>query len=94
MTEATSGTGRTWWIVGIVLVSGWCLYLRFFGPTLPRGGAVPVLEGTALSNPADYDWMLSDLAGGKVSFDRYRGKTVFLNVWAPARTGRIRLRGH
>ena len=39
----------------LVFVSGWCLYLRFFVPGAGRARA-PVLEGTALSKPADYDW--------------------------------------
>jgi thiol-disulfide isomerase/thioredoxin len=82
MTEANPESGRIWWILGILFVSGWCLYLRFFGPTTTRHSAAPALEGTALSKPADYDWMLSDLDGRPVPFDRYRGKTVFLNVWA------------
>jgi thiol-disulfide isomerase/thioredoxin len=82
MTEANPGSGRIWWILALVFVSGWCLYLKFFGPAAPRQSGAPVLEGTALSKPADYDWMLSDLGGLPVPFDRFRGKTVFLNVWA------------
>jgi thiol-disulfide isomerase/thioredoxin len=82
MTEAHSGSGRIWWILAFVFVLAWFVGLRFFGPTPPRQSLAPVLEGTALSKPADYDWVLSDLDGSPVGFDRYRGKTVFLNVWA------------
>jgi thiol-disulfide isomerase/thioredoxin len=83
MTAAHPGSARIWWILALGFVSAWCLFLYFFGPTAPRdSSAVPVLEGTALSKPADYDWMLWDLDGRPVPFARYRGKTVFLNVWA------------
>jgi thiol-disulfide isomerase/thioredoxin len=80
MTETQPGSNRVWWIVALAFVGGWCVYLFFFGPKSPRNA--PVLEGTALSKPAEYDWMLYDLAGHPVSFGQYRGKTVFLNIWA------------
>ncbi len=35
-----------------------------------------------MSQPAEYDWSASDLHGGSVSFESFRGKTVFLNIWA------------
>jgi thiol-disulfide isomerase/thioredoxin len=79
-TEASPRSSRTWWIVALVCVSAWFLYLYFLGPRGP--GSAPVLEGTALSRPAAYDWMLRDLDGTPVSFAQYRGKTVFLNIWA------------
>ena len=48
----------------------------------PTVRGAPVLEGTALSKPADYNLTLYDLEGRAVPFAQYRGKTVFLNVWA------------
>jgi thiol-disulfide isomerase/thioredoxin len=80
MTETKPDSGRVWWILALVFVSAWCLYLYFFGPTPPR--EAPTLEGTALSKPADYGWVLSDLEGRAVPFARYQGKVVFLNIWA------------
>ncbi len=35
-----------------------------------------------MSKPADYDWSLMDLDGQPVSFAKFKGKTVFLNIWA------------
>jgi len=81
MTEPNPGSSRIWWILALVFASGWCLYLFFFGPRPPPQLA-PVLEGTALSKPADYTWTLYDLEGHSVSLAQYRGKTVFLNLWA------------
>jgi thiol-disulfide isomerase/thioredoxin len=80
MTETQPAPGRTWWIVGLALVAAWCVYLYFFGPG--RRHRAPELEGTELSKPADYGWSLYDLDGRAVPFERYRNKTVFLNVWA------------
>ena len=80
MTETQAGSGRMWWILGLAFVSAWFFYLKFFGPRPPA--LTPALEGTALSKPVDYGWMLEDLEGRAVAFEKYRGKTVFLNVWA------------
>jgi thiol-disulfide isomerase/thioredoxin len=82
MTEPKLPSSRIWWIVALVFVSVWCLALRLLLPAAPSDAGAPVLEGTALVNPADYDWSLYDLEGRAVSFGRYRGKTVFLNIWA------------
>jgi thiol-disulfide isomerase/thioredoxin len=61
-------------------VLAWCVYLVWFGPKQPRRS--PTLEGTALSQPADYDWALKELDGRPATLAPYRGKTVFLNIWA------------
>jgi len=80
MAELESGPGRTWWLLGLIFVSAWCLFLYFFGPRVPL--EPPALAGTALGLPADYDWTLHDLDGRPVSFAQCRGKAVFLNIWA------------
>lgn len=45
----------------------------------PRYPAAKTLEALAT---ADYDWSLEALDGEVVEFSDFRGKTVFLNVWA------------
>ncbi|HEY5824771.1 MAG TPA: TlpA disulfide reductase family protein, partial [Cyclobacteriaceae bacterium] len=30
----------------------------------------------------DYDFMIKDLTGNKINFDQYKGKVVFINLWA------------
>jgi thiol-disulfide isomerase/thioredoxin len=55
----------------------WVGYLSFFGPKRRA-----VLQGTALSEPAVYDWSLLDLNDQPVGFARFKGKTIFLNIWA------------
>ncbi|MEO6810506.1 MAG: TlpA disulfide reductase family protein [Isosphaeraceae bacterium] len=73
---------RTPWIVLSALVIAWCLYLVFFGPQ--RGGklAPPDLKTPVVGRPADFAWTLKDLDGKSVDFASYRGKAVFLNLWA------------
>ena len=82
MDENPAGTNskHVWWIVGLCLVSAWCLYLYLYGPS--RTLAPPALEGTAMAQPADYDWAPTDLSGRPAPFDQFRGKPVFLNIWA------------
>ncbi len=54
--------------------------MAFRGPQLPGHG--PALENSAMSQPADYDWSPLDLDGSPVAFSQFRGKPLFLNVWA------------
>jgi thiol-disulfide isomerase/thioredoxin len=68
---------RSWWIVAFAFVAFWVLYLGFFGPRNRRP-----LEDSATDMPAEYNWMLEDLEGRPVSFSQFKGKTVFLNIWA------------
>ncbi len=41
-------------------------------------------DATAEKSPADFDYNFSmkDLEGNRVSFDQYKGKVVFINLWA------------
>jgi thiol-disulfide isomerase/thioredoxin len=68
---------RSWLWIALVFVLFWAVYLAFFGPR-QRGP----LEGTGLDRPAEYDWLLEDLSGQPVPFSDFKGKTVFLNIWA------------
>jgi thiol-disulfide isomerase/thioredoxin len=80
MAEAARKSSRIWWYLGLGAVAAWCLYLAFLGPKVLVGPAL--LEGTGLDRPADYGWTLRDLDDAPVDFGRYRGKVVFLNIWA------------
>lgn len=74
---------RTWYYVGAAFVALWGAYLLFFLPSapLPSPGQ-PRLEPPPRPITADYDWKLLDLDDKPVEFSRYRGKVVFLNMWA------------
>ncbi len=80
MTESKTGAGRTWWIIGLGFVVAWCLILMFAGPR--RGLGTPRLVDTGVDRPAHFDWKLSDLNDAPVDFARYKGRIVFLNIWA------------
>jgi len=44
--------------------------------------APPRFAGSSTGGRADYSWPVTDLDGRPVDLGRYRGKAVFLNVWA------------
>lgn len=73
---------RTPWIVFFALVAAWCAYLIFFGPFRGGGLAPPDLKTPVAGQSASFDWALKDLDGKPVDFASYRGKAIFLNLWA------------
>ena len=62
-----------WWIVGLVCVGGWLVYVLYF---------LPIPVANTEGPPTDLTWPLRDLKGGEIRLDQYRGKPIFLNVWA------------
>ena len=68
---------RSWLIIALVFLGFWVVYLTFFAPRNRRP-----LEGSGIDLPADYNWKLEDLSEQPVPFSRFKGKTVFLNIWA------------
>lgn len=77
MPETRTNHARTWWLIGLAFSIFWVSYLAFFGP---RRRAL--LENSGMSQPASYDWSALDLNDQPVSFSKFKGKTVFLNIWA------------
>jgi thiol-disulfide isomerase/thioredoxin len=73
-----TASGRVWLYIALAFLAFWVVYLSFFGPKAERS----TLENSAMSQPAEYDWSASDLEGRRTSFEGFRGKTVFLNIWA------------
>jgi thiol-disulfide isomerase/thioredoxin len=71
---------RTWLLVGLGFVVFWGVYLVFFVPG--RSGSSSRLANTGRPEPADYSWQVLDLDDKPVEFEQYKGKTIFLNVWA------------
>jgi thiol-disulfide isomerase/thioredoxin len=63
--------------IGLGFAVFWVLYLAFLGPRRPA-----LLENPGISQPATYEWSLSDLNDRPVPFSRFKGKPVFLNIWA------------
>jgi len=77
MADTKSAPDRTWLIIALVFLGFWVVYLTFFAP----GNRRP-LENAGIDLPADYNWKLEDLKEQPVEFSRFKGKTVFLNIWA------------
>jgi thiol-disulfide isomerase/thioredoxin len=82
MTEPPVKPDRTWWIVGLGFVIAWVLYLIFFGPRTTVELSPPQLATSAELKKVDYGWTVRDLNEKPAPFERYRGKVVFLNIWA------------
>lgn len=76
--------GRLAFYTGLVLLTGWVFLLALFGPGGRVGGPLPTPSLSAPESPqqTDYRWTLRDLDDAPVDFAQYRGKAVFLNVWA------------
>jgi thiol-disulfide isomerase/thioredoxin len=77
MTEAPPPKNRTWLYVALGFALVWIICLRYFVPGRPND-----LENSGMSEPAEYNWTLTDLDEQTVSFAKFKGKTVFLNIWA------------
>ncbi|MHB1561980.1 MAG: TlpA family protein disulfide reductase [Isosphaeraceae bacterium] len=76
--HATGVPRRRFFLIVFAVGVFWAVYLSLFGP---RPGA-PKLEGSGGESRASYSWTLRDLKDRPISFEQFRGKTVFLNIWA------------
>ncbi len=65
-------SNRSWLYLGLIFFAFWIVVVVRFDPL---GNPVP-------SGPAEFQWKLRDLEGQPVDFARFRGKTIFLNIWA------------
>jgi thiol-disulfide isomerase/thioredoxin len=77
MPDSTTRPDRSWLYIAAAFLAFWVAYLAFFAP-----GRRQPLQGSAIDLPADYEWTLQDLNEQPVKFSRFKGKTVFLNIWA------------
>jgi thiol-disulfide isomerase/thioredoxin len=77
MSDTPPSSSRVWWYLAIGFAVLWMLYLAFLAPGRPG-----FLEESAMSEPATFDWPLVDLDEKPVSFAKFKGKTIFLNIWA------------
>jgi len=72
-------------IFGLLKVTGLMSDVSFITQTVAMKAGVldanPGLDSKA-DPKFDYSFTVKDLKGNKVSFDQYKGKVVFLNLWA------------
>jgi thiol-disulfide isomerase/thioredoxin len=78
MDPPRKGSNRNWALIAVAFCLFWGFYLWLFGPR-PRAAR---LEDSGGGRVESYDWALSDLDDKPASFARFRGKPVFLNIWA------------
>ena len=73
-----------WAILALGLGVVWMAYLVLFGPSIdsPGGLEPPQLVGTGSRIPVGFGWTLRDLDDKPVSFSRFQGRTVVVNLWA------------
>ncbi len=70
--------------VGFLLITGLWGSVSAYAQILILKTGVLNVEAEAKKTPADFDYNFSikDLEGNRVSFDQYKGKVVFINLWA------------
>ena len=78
MTKPTGKPERIWLLIALAFIVFWVLYLVLLGPR----ASVESLENSGMRLPAEFDWTVLDLNDEPVRFSRFKGKTVFLNIWA------------
>ena len=71
---------RKWLAIGLALVFAWVAFLATRGQR--QDSDAPMLEGTGLVAPANFDWALRDLDDAPVDFAKFRGRPILLNLWA------------
>jgi thiol-disulfide isomerase/thioredoxin len=72
---------RSWLYLALAFTLLWGVYIAWLSPFSGRL-AEPRLEPPGSQAVVDYSWKLLDLNDGLVEFSRFKGKTVFLNIWA------------
>lgn len=84
MSEPGLKPSRTWFIVVVSLGLAWILYLSVYGPAPGRDQPLdaPALKPPVPAMAVGPGWVVRDLQDEPVPFDRYRGRVVFLNLWA------------
>ncbi|AMV36817.1 TlpA family protein disulfide reductase [Planctomyces sp. SH-PL62] len=63
--------------MAFVLAAFWVVYL-----IVARPGRIDDLDAPGPGTAVPYDWKLEGLDGAPVEFASFRGKTLFVNVWA------------
>lgn len=79
MSEVIRKSNRKGWLLVLVFTIAWTGIIYYLGPRL---GAPGNFGEQTIRYPANFDWPLSDLNGQPIRFDKFKGKPIFLNIWA------------
>lgn len=81
--STTSENSRTGWLIGLGILAVWGAYLLIAVPRMDsRGLPRPEISAAGSNQRVQYAWKLEDLDGNPVDFAAFRGRTLFLNLWA------------
>jgi thiol-disulfide isomerase/thioredoxin len=81
MSNPTPAKGdRVWIYVGLTFAALWGLFLIFFNPN--EDFPAPLLAAPELPLPVDFSWKLEDMEGNPVTLGDFKGKPIFINIWA------------
>ena len=81
--DPTKGASLPSWLLPAMFVIFGIIAVVAFRRMLPPQEAAPAVEREAEAISLSGDWMLSPIGGGEpVPLSSFRGKSVFLNVWA------------
>lgn len=73
------------WILAIAVLyfSGALQQVASFGQSVViQSGIVNAKAASNNDSPFDYNFIVKDLAGNKIDFKDFKGKVIFLNLWA------------
>ena len=73
---------NTGWLLLVVLVLGWVGAMYLLNPGKGSLSAPDLSKRQGFSVAAPPSWKLADLDGKPVDFGDFRGKAVFVNLWA------------
>lgn len=77
-----SGKRRRAWTAVLVLAAAWIAFAIFYHPEQGSDLKAPGLSPSSTQARADFDWPLENLDGTPLNFGQFKGRAVFLNVWA------------
>ncbi len=74
----------TWVVIlAVFYLSGMFQHLKSFAQTaVVKSGLVNASTTSNSKTPFDYNFTIKDLTGKKMEFKEFRGKVIFLNLWA------------
>ena len=79
MTEASREAKRGKYVLVAVVAVLWMSVFYLMGPRIRPQGS---FSGSIMHYPATFDWQVTDLNDKPVGFDTFKGKPIFLNIWA------------
>lgn len=74
--------------LAFIFLAGYIFWRMYIGATMQKMESnlptltFPVLKSASSLGQTDYQWELQTLDGEKINFSEFKGKVIFLNLWA------------